>query len=154
MRKILFRAKSCVGNWVYGYLKKQLVGDNPDVWAIQTETPPDKPLITAAGDLRLYENVVDPATVGQWTGLRDKNGTKIFEGDVISISSSLNRGNCVGAVRFGEYKAIHSVHKSHIGFYIEWYDEEYRWLLRCELGLWVKEQKAEVVGNIHAKENK
>jgi hypothetical protein len=83
MREILFRAKSCVGNWVFGFLKKQLVGGEPDMWAIQTEAPPDAPLITAKGPLHLYENVVDPATIGQYTGVNDKRGTRIFEGDLI-----------------------------------------------------------------------
>ena len=32
-------------------------------------------------------DAVDPATVGQCTGLKDKNGTLIFEGDIVTISN-------------------------------------------------------------------
>jgi uncharacterized phage protein (TIGR01671 family) len=34
---------------------------------------------------------VDPATVGQCTGLRDKNGKLIFEGDIVSAFSNINK---------------------------------------------------------------
>ena len=78
--RFLFRGKSCVGNWVYGYLKKQLVGNEPDVWAIQSENREHPCKYTASP---LYENVVDPATLGQCTGLRDKTGKLIFEGDIV-----------------------------------------------------------------------
>ncbi|GHV34943.1 hypothetical protein FACS18949_11940 [Clostridia bacterium] len=90
MREILFRAKSCTGNWVYGYLKKQMVVDKADAWAIQTEIPEnEKPMFLpqtskqSAHTTRLYENVVDPATIGQYTDLTDRNDVRIFEGDII-----------------------------------------------------------------------
>ncbi|GHV44040.1 hypothetical protein FACS189490_14220 [Clostridia bacterium] len=90
MREILFRGKSCVGGWVYGYLKKQMVGDKADVWAIQTEIPEsEKPMFVPPTSkqekhtTRLYENVVVPATIGQCTGFKDHNGKLVFECDIL-----------------------------------------------------------------------
>lgn len=75
MREILFRGKTKHGKWVHGWfcgktLNHMMDGTEECSQIIHSDT--------------LYWHVVKTQTVGQYTGLTDKNGQKIFEGDIIS----------------------------------------------------------------------
>lgn len=70
MREILFRGKRTHdGKWVYGDYTSYCQLDR----------------IYAHDDFRKIVWFVDRSTVSRFTGLTDKNGTKIFEGDIVNL---------------------------------------------------------------------
>lgn len=126
MREILFRGK-CIANgeWVYGDLLN--VGVDYD-YAIRTY----------GGREHGQVNAVNEKTVGQYTGLTDKNGKKIFEGDIIFCSQEIN-GNFIDKhIEKGYVEMKHGAFGLHRkqGYYRPFKD-------------WLEDYEYEIIGNIH-----
>ena len=127
MREILFRGKTYEGEWVQGDLyhrnKEVLINNFHEGFNLR----------------------VIPETVGQYTGLTDKNGTKVFEGDILKFTDEKYDYEWIGIVEFGNpnaeynwgYQLVYIKGAQPNTDILLWFDME-------ETGAY-----GEVIGNIH-----
>ena len=124
MREISFRGQARDGKWVYGSLVHRTVfyGDPCDDYVILSD---------GEFDFDYYEDhEVIKETVGQFTGITDKNGKKIFEGDRVRYYDACGKEKGIGVVNWSE-------------LFSAWHIDEYSTLYGGVIA------KYEVLGNIH-----
>ena len=86
MREILFRGNiQGLTDWIYGYYAKS--GENH--------------FILVDTDNEDNYSIVDPETVGEYTGLTDKDGRRIFEGDIVKLTDKSFGNKWKAVVEFG-----------------------------------------------------
>lgn len=127
MREYEFRGKrKDNGEWVYGFV---VVTKMSGVYILGTymNSTHSKRGGVSVGD-KLWQHEVDPATVGQYIGRKDKNNKKVWEGDVVRCRDSYDFLTFQGKVSF-----------DNASFYIETdIGGHYRWM----------DYEVEVIGNI------
>ncbi len=85
-REILFRGLSNQGKgWLYGDVVRNVEG------AVAIMPPYQMNM-----DNTCSQNEINPDTIGQYTGLTDKEGNKIFEGDIVHLKGDGYGGSKVG----------------------------------------------------------
>ena len=132
MRTIKFRGKCAkdsrfAGEWVYGGL-------------LQCEKSKDVLIVYPITDTCSCTYHVDPATVGQFTGLFDKNGKEIYEGDIVQWGDSEHKIKQVVEFRNGAFGYVYDT----IGSFVP-----YAANTNFDFAALGTDKRFEVIGNIH-----
>lgn len=128
-REILYRGKRTDnGEWVEGWVTSQF----------KKHTEGELLTRIQSNVFGVGEHLVDTETVGEYTGLTDKNGKRIFEGDIIICKKEICGNFIDSCVEIGFVEMKHGAFGLHRkqGYYRPFKD-------------WLEDYEYEIIGNIH-----
>ena len=153
MRKILFRGKRISnGEWVEGGIMRAF---HPNFDSTARGFAKQEPnCYCICENQKVF--FVEQKSIGQYTGLQDKNGKRIFEGDVIQMNDNPKD---LAVIRFGEFSCVDIELEAKTDRVHGWYYkplhtddlsklEPFCWEIQLN-EMWVEQCGIEVIGNIH-----
>lgn len=137
MRQINFRGKDLkTGEWRYGDLE---IGRKTKIVRIHTYHEDGE---------YCQQYIVDENTVGQFTGLQDKNGREIYEGDIVHKTETTYKMSCIGSVIYKNDEAKFVLHVTdkyreyHLSFVKDFQSQDGNATVPCH-------NEYEVIGNVY-----
>jgi len=111
MREILFRGKrKDNGKWVYGYFV-QICGEGFII------TKDEISWVISIGQFDISYCDVIPETVGQYTGVKDENNKRIFEGDIIEYRDDMGKIMGKGIIEYDYKNGGYEVIRLNLNYY-------------------------------------